>query len=197
MKKEKIQMNKAEFRKKYKNLREQISEDTLEDLSIDIANNALKLPPECSVWEYNYYHIFLPIPTKKEVNTEYILHILQGKDKSIIVPKAHIETGEMSHILLQDNTVLKPSNYNVPEPVSGIEIQPSQIEVVFIPLLAYDKNGNRLGYGKGFYDRFLSTCNPKTIFIGLSLFEPEEKIPFTETDIPLHFCITPKKNLSF
>ena len=186
-------MNKNEFRKKYKKLRKQISEESLEDLSIEIANNLLKLP----VWEYDNYHIFLPIPNKKEVNTEYILHVLQGKDKSIIVPKAHIETGEMSHILLQDNTVLKPSNYNVPEPVSGIEIQPSQIDVVFIPLLAYDKNGNRLGYGKGFYDRFLAKCNPETLFIGLSLFEPEEAIPFEETDVPLHFCVTPKNSFRF
>jgi len=186
-------MNKQEFRKKYQLLREGISEEELEELSIDIANNALKLP----VWEFDNYHIFLPIPNKKEVNTEYLLHILQGKDKSIIVPKALMETGEMTHILLQDNTVLKPSNYKVPEPVSGIEIQPSQIDVVFIPLLAYDKNGNRLGYGKGFYDRFLAKCKPETIFIGLSLFEPEEAIPFEETDIPLRFCVTPKNSFRF
>lgn len=182
-------MNKSEFRIKYKNLRVQISEEDIEDLSIEIANQALQLP----IWNFNNYHIFLPIPNKKEVNTEYILHVLQGKDKSIIVPKAHIETGEMSHILLQDNTVLKPSNYQVPEPVSGIEIAPSQIEVVFVPLLAYDKKGNRLGYGKGFYDRFLAQCQPEALFIGLSLFEPEENIPFEETDVPLHFCVTPKK----
>ncbi len=193
MTKEKIPMNKKEFRIIYKNLREQISEEKLEDLSIEIANNALKLP----IWNFNNYHIFLPIPNKKEVNTEYLLHILQGKDKSIIVPKAHIETGEMSHILLQDNTILKPSNYKVPEPVSGIEINPSQINVVFVPLLAYDKNGNRLGYGKGFYDRFLAKCNSETLFIGLSLFEPEETIPFEETDVPLQFCLTPKKVYSF
>ncbi len=193
MTKEKIPMNKKEFRIIYKNLREQISEEELEDLSIEIANNALKLP----IWNFNNYHIFLPIPNKKEVNTEYLLHILQGKDKSIIVPKAHIETGEMSHILLQDNTILKPSNYKVSEPVSGIEISPSQINVVFVPLLAYDKNGNRLGYGKGFYDRFLAKCNSETLFIGLSLFEPEETIPFEETDVPLQFCLTPKKVYSF
>ncbi|PHS65729.1 MAG: 5-formyltetrahydrofolate cyclo-ligase [Flavobacterium sp.] len=186
-------MNKKEFRKKYKELREQISEEELEDLSIEIANNALKLP----IWDFDNYHIFLPIPNKKEVNTEYLLHILQGKDKSIIVPKVHIETGELSHILLQDNTLLKPSNYKVPEPVSGIEISPPQINVVFVPLLAYDKKGNRLGYGKGFYDRFLVKCKPETIFIGLSLFEPEDEIPIEETDVPLHFCVTPKNSFRF
>ena len=185
-------MSKETYRKKYKSLRATISNETLETLSIDIANNSLKLP----IWEFLNYHIFLPIFDKTEVNTEFLLHILQGKDKSIIVPKVKNKS-EMTHILLQDNTSLKLSNYGVPEPVSGIEIQPSQIEVVFIPLLAYDLKGNRLGYGKGFYDRFLSQCKPETVLIGLSLFEPEQEVPYEKTDIPLHFCITPKKLYKF
>ena len=186
-------MSKETYRKKYKTLRTTISNETLETLSIDIANNSLKLP----IWEFSNYHIFLPILDKIEVNTEFLLHILQGKDKSIIVPKVKNNHGEMTHILLQDNTPLKLSNYGVPEPISGIEIQPTQIEVVFIPLLAYDLKGNRLGYGKGFYDRFLSQCKPETVLIGLSLFEPEQEIPNQKTDIPLHFCITPKKLYKF
>ena len=185
-------MNKEKFRKKYKSLRTTISDEGIEDLSVAIANNSLKLP----IWEFSNYHIFLPIPNKKEVNTEFILHILQGKDKSIIVPKVE-KNGEMSHILLQDNTVLKLSNYGVPEPISGIELHPSQIEVVFVPLLAYDIKGNRLGYGKGYYDRFLEKCSSDTIFIGVSLFDPENQIPFENTDIPLNFCITPNKIYNF
>ncbi len=186
-------MNKDYFRKKYKSLRANISDETLDDLSIAIANNSLKL----AIWEYSNYHIFLPIQNKKEVNTEFILHILQGKDKSIIVPKVINNRGEMSHILLQDNTSLKLSNYGVPEPISGIEIQPSQIDVVFIPLLAYDKKGNRLGYGKGFYDRFLEKCSSNTLFVGVSFFDPEKEIPIEKTDIPLKVCITPNKIYTF
>ena len=185
-------MNKNNFRKKYLLLRAGISDEDLEDLSIAIANNSLKLP----IWEFSNYHIFLPIINKKEINTEFILHILQGKDKSIMIPKVE-NNKEMSHILLQDNTALKLSNYGVPEPISGIEILPSKIDVVFVPLLAYDIKGNRLGYGKGFYDRFLEKCNSKTLFIGVSLFEPELKIPNEKTDIPLNFCITPTKIYTF
>ena len=152
---------------------------------------------ELPIWEYTNYHIFLSISSKKEINTEYLLHILQGRDKSIIVPKVTVGTPNMEHFLLQDNTALKLSKYGVPEPVSGIEILPKKMEVIFIPLLAYDTIGNRLGYGKGFYDRFLSQCNPEAIFIGLSFFEPETTIPFEETDIPLHYCITPKRVILF
>ena len=185
-------MNKNNFRKKYLSLRAGISDEDLENLSIAIANNSLKLP----IWEFSNYHIFLTIINKKEINTEFILHILQGKDKSIMIPKVE-NNKEMSHILLQDNTALKLSNYGVPEPISGIEILPSKIDVVFVPLLAYDIKGNRLGYGKGFYDRFLEKCNSETIIIGLSLFEPEQEIPSENSDIPLNFCITPTKIYAF
>ena len=133
----------------------------------------------------------------KEVNTEYLMHILQGKDKSIVVSKADFKTGEMKHFLLQENTILKTSEYGIPEPISGIEISPETLEVVFVPLLAFDLKGHRIGYGKGFYDRFLKKCNPTAVFIGLSFFDAEPEILFERTDIPLNFCITPKKIMDF
>lgn len=182
-------LDKSELRIKYKNLRDSLSDDEVEDMSLKIANEALKLP----IWDKTYYHLFLTISHKKEVNTDYLLHILQGKDKSVVLSKTNFKGGEMKHILLQENTTLKISNYGIPEPVSGIEVRPDQLDVVFVPLLAFDLKGHRVGYGKGFYDRFLQNCNPNTIFVGLSFYEAEEKISTEETDIPLHYCITPGK----
>src|SRR5690606_7302684 len=147
--------DKKTLRVKYKRLRENLSANSLEEMSLQIANQALKLP----IWEKTYYHIFLSISTKKEVDSTYLMHILQGKDKSIVVSKADFSTHEMTHILLQENTILKISDYGIPEPVSGIEVPPEILEVIFVPLLAYDQNGHRIGYGKGFYDRFLERCN--------------------------------------
>lgn len=186
-------MTKSELRTKYKSLRSQLSLNEVEELSLKIANKALELP----IWDATYYHIFLPIVKKNEVNTEYILHILQGKDKSVIVPKANFITGELTHILLQENTPLSIESYGIPEPKSGIEIAPNKIDVVFVPLLVFDKEGHRVGYGQGFYDRFLAKCNQKTSFVGLSFFEAEEKIQYQHMDVPLHFCITPIKLYAF
>lgn len=185
--------HKSELRNNYKQLREKVSEDSIEEMSLKIANQALKLP----IWDKTYYHLFLSILTKKEVNTEYIMHILQGKDKSIVVSKANFSNNEMTHVLLQENTVLKVSDYGIPEPVSGLEISPKLIDVVFVPLLAYDVNGHRIGYGKGFYDRFLEKCGLDTVFVGLSFYEPEPEIFFEVTDVPLDFCVTPTNILDF
>lgn len=187
-------MTKSELRLLYKTKRKALSIDTCDDLSLEISNQLLKLP----IWDKSFYHIFLTIEEQKEINTEFILNILSGKDKNIVISKSDFNTGLMHHVLLTDATTIKKNNYNIPEPVDGIPIPNSSIEVVFIPLLAFDKTGNRIGYGKGFYDRFLNACNPETIKIGLSFFEAEAEISnLYDSDIPLDYCVTPKQVYSF
>ena len=181
-------MLKKELRAKYKALRNQLSENDLEKMSLAIANKVLTLP----IWKKTYFHIFLPIMEHKEVNTEFVLHLLSGKDKEIVVSKSDFETREMTHFLLTDNTKIKKNEYNIPEPVDGLEVPTNKIDVVFVPLLAFDKTGHRVGYGKGFYDKFLTECTPETIKIGLSFFEAEEIIEDVfENDVKLDYCVTP------
>ena len=183
-------MLKKELRQKYKALRNQLSEEDLEEMSLAIANKIMSLP----IWEKTYFHVFLPITEQKEVNTEFVLHLLSGKDKEIIISKSNFETREMKHFLLTDNTKIKKNQYNIPEPVDGLEVPTHKIEVVFVPLLAFDKKGHRVGYGKGFYDKFLTECNPDTIKIGLSFFKAEEKIEDVfESDVKLDYCVTPNE----
>jgi len=183
-------MHKNDLRKKYKDLRAKLTEVQIEELSLKIANKALELP----VWNHRYYHTFLSIAEQKEVNTEYLLHILQGKDKEVIIPRSNPNTGELTHFLLTDQTVIKKNRWNIPEPQDGIEIKSEMLDVVFIPLLAFDKKGHRVGYGKGFYDRFLASCKPNVVKIGLSFFEPVEEIKeLFNSDIPLNYCVTPDK----
>ncbi len=187
-------MNKKELRTKHKKLRSDLSEEELENLSMAIANESLKL----SIWDKSYYHIFLPIQKQKEINTEFLLHILQGKDKNVIVPKSNFEENSLEHILLTDTTRLKTNAWGIPEPIEGIQIPESAIEVVFVPLLAFDQHGNRVGYGKGFYDKFLSKCSSETLKIGLSFFPSETNISeILPTDIRLNLCITPQKTYYF
>lgn len=187
-------MTKKELRKKYKELRNDLSFDVIEDLSLQIANQALKLP----IWNFENYHVFLTIHEHKEVQTDYLLHILNGKDKNVIVSKSDFETRTMNHVLLTDNVTIKKNEWNIPEPQNGFSVEDNQIDVVFVPLLAYDVFGNRVGYGKGFYDLFLSKCKPNVVKIGFSFFNPEPVISnvFSE-DIRLDYCITPTNTIKF
>lgn len=187
-------MRKKELRQKYKELRRNLSEETIEELSLQIANQLIHL----DIWQHSFYHLFLPIESQKEVNTEYILQVLAGKDKNIVISKSDFETREMTHFLLTDNTKIKKNEYDIPEPVDGLEVPVAKIDVVFVPLLAFDKNGNRVGYGKGFYDKFLSECRPEVLKIGLSFFESENLISdVLNTDIQLDLCISPSSVFKF
>ena len=100
--------------------------------------------------------------------------------------------------MLTDTTRVGLNQWGIPEPIDGIPIADEKIDVVFVPLLAYDIFGNRVGYGKGFYDHFLHSCKPEVIKIGLSFFEPEQQIDgIFSGDIALDYCITPKKVYDF
>jgi 5-formyltetrahydrofolate cyclo-ligase len=187
-------MTKKELRKKYKSLRDNLSIDEIEEKSLTIANQLLTL----NIWDKSFYHVFLTIIEHKEINTDYILNILAGKDKHTVISKSNFETVTLENYLLTDNTAIKPNHWNIPEPVDGISIENLKIDVVFVPLLCFDKQGHRVGYGKGFYDNFLNDCKPETIKIGLSLFEVENNIEDVyQGDIPLDFCITPLKVYRF
>ena len=86
----------------------------------------------------------------------------------------------------------------IPEPVDGLEVPASKLDVVFVPLLAFDKKGHRVGYGGGFYDRFLKSCKKDVLKIGLSFFLPELEIEDIHSDdIPLDFCVTPGEVFRF
>ena len=187
-------MFKNEARKKYKEVRKKLSLEEIEEKSLAIANQLVKM----DIWDKTYYHLFLPIEEQKEVNSEYILNILQAKDKEIVVSKSDFATTSMSHILLTDNTKIKKNEYNIPEPINGLNVPTEMMDVVFVPLLAYDKLGNRVGYGKGFYDKFLNECKPHVIKIGLSFFEPENLIEDVfENDVKLDFCVTNERVICF
>lgn len=187
-------MTKSELRRVYKQKRNELSSETIENFSLAISNQLLKLP----IWNASFYHIFLSIIEHKEVNTDYILNILSGKDKNIVISKTDFESLKMIHYLLLDTTVIKKNTWNIPEPVDGIEVKTDKIDVVFVPLLAFDQQGHRIGYGKGFYDKFLSECKPETIKIGLSFFDAEEEIVgIFESDVALDYCVTPEKHYRF
>tara|TARA_R110001632_G_scaffold50261_6_gene125446 strand:+ start:1006 stop:1578 length:573 start_codon:yes stop_codon:yes gene_type:complete len=190
-----MEATKKNLRKKYKELRASLTDEARDQYSLEIANKLLSL----DIWDHNYYHIFLPISRLNEVNTDYILSILSGKDKHILVPKTDFDSGTMKNMLLLDNTRITLSAFGIPEPDDdAIEIAFAKADVVFVPLLAYDTLGNRVGYGKGFYDKMLAECRPEVITIGLSFFPPEAIIiPTNSTDVPLKYCVSPKKTFEF
>lgn len=184
---------KDHLRKEYLEKRKRLLQEQRDAWTLDIVNRCMSLP----VWEAAIFHLFLPIEKQCEVDTTVLLSLLQGRDKQLVVSKMTSESG-MEHFLLTDDTRIAVGKWGVPEPIGGIPIASNQIEVVFVPLIIFDLSGHRVGYGKGYYDRFLAACNPQTLKIGLSFFEPVDKIqPLSNQDIPLDYCVTPKRVYTF
>lgn len=186
-------MYKKDIRALYLSRRKFFTPSSVKKQSILLINALEYLP----IWHFKYFHLFLSIPGKSEVQTVQIRDMLYAKKKQVVVPKI-VGPGLLEHFLLTPDTELAVNKWGIPEPVSGPRISPKDIEVVFVPLLAFDKSGNRVGYGKGFYDRFLAQCKTQVVKIGLSLFEAEEKITdIDERDVPLNYCITPSQTYCF
>ncbi|PQJ31735.1 5-formyltetrahydrofolate cyclo-ligase [Nonlabens arenilitoris] len=188
-------MEKKALRNKYKQLRLNLSPQEVEDYSLQIANKLLTL----DIWDFKMYHLFLSIEKQKEVQTDFLLHILQGKDKNVVISKSDFIDYSMSHYLLTDDTRIITNNYGIPEPDGmGISIDENQLDVVFVPLLVSDSIGNRVGYGKGFYDRFLKKCRPTVLKVGLSFVKPlDYQIKTNPNDIPLDMLVCPDKIYDF
>jgi len=186
------EVSKTALRTLFLKKRRALSDKDHEEQSFAIANQCLQLP----IWNLEYFHLFLPIQSKAEIDTTLILTLLQGRDKQVILPK--VSGAELEHILLTDSTLIRKNDWDIPEPDQGLVMQPKQLDVVFIPLLGYDKAGNRIGYGKGFYDSFLAACKPEVIKVGLSFFLPVEAIQGVRSeDVRLDYCVHPEGIIDF
>lgn len=185
-------MTKQELRILYKEKRNSLSDTKAEQLNELIFSQLKNLP----IWHFTNYHIFVPIQKNKEINTFPIIDHLFSMNKNVLVPKT---IGlEMKTCQINQSTVWENGQFEIPEPKVCITFDPSNLEVIFVPLLICDKKGNRIGYGGGFYDRFLEKSNPKVIKIGLNYFPSIENIDEVEaTDIPIDYCVSPEGIESF
>ncbi|MFC5283599.1 5-formyltetrahydrofolate cyclo-ligase [Pedobacter alpinus] len=151
--------------------------------------------------EIKCVHLFLPITERKEVDTFEFINFFKIKFSNIklVVSRTDFKNNIIIPIIFDpENTVLVKNKYQIPEPLYGKQINGQEIDAVIVPLLAFDKEGHRVGYGAGFYDRFLAQCKPAVLKIGVSLFDPIESIIETNThDVKLTHCITPTQTFSF
>lgn len=190
-------MNKAELRNYYLSKRNSLDAKTLILRNEQIKNLFLAYFHDLKI---EAIHTFLPIIGKNEINTRPILDALRKKNPKlrVIVSKSNFETFGMESYLLQEDTVLKTNKWGIPEPIEGVLFDEMKIDVILIPLLIFDKSGNRVGYGKGFYDRFLKKCRPSALKIGLCLEPPINSISdLHEFDIMLNYCVTPERVYNF
>jgi len=190
-------MTKQELRKLYIQKRSLLTIDDLEKLNHQLSDNFFN---NIDLSGIKVLHVFLPILKHKEPDTWLIINRIQENFNHIklILPRIKGTNGELEHVLFENRNQLIQNNWGIEEPADGILSVPQDFDMVIVPLLAFDKHGNRVGYGKGFYDAFLSHCKNDCRKIGLSFFPPEENIDDIENhDEPLDKVITPTEVFVF
>ena len=136
---------------------------------------------------------FQPIVERREVQMEAIHETLWSLGHKLCFPRVENEHSMIAYAIKKGDPLIT-SNWGIqePNPLTHIKTPSVAIDLIIIPLLAFDVHGNRVGYGKGFYDRFLSDCRPDAIKLGVCLDEAVQRMDDVEShDIPLDLCITP------
>lgn len=186
--KDEAQVRRDKLREFYKDKRKALSIDECVKLSQKITNNFLGY----FMFHKKMIDCFLPIHRYREVETRPLVDRLR-RQNTVCVPVSNFELNSLNHTIIDEHIKFQENSHGIPEPVYGTNVEAEEIQVVIVPLLVVDQYGNRLGYGKGFYDRFLAECKPGTIFIGLTMFDIH--IDFEDVqphDIPLHYVVNPQ-----
>jgi len=186
-------MLKSELRKRFLDKRNQLDEVQWEKLNRQLSDWVLdfinKIPNKGIIAS------FLPIADKREINTPFIHELVASSGVNITWCFPRVESeGNMHFYQFQSENEIEISAWGIPEPmpIPSQLVRAKDIAIMLIPLITFDQNGHRVGYGKGFYDQYLAKCSPNLLKIGLSIFDEISVIDDLEsTDIPLDVIITP------
>jgi len=185
--------NKNQLRKVYLQKRNALNEDDVLSFSKKISQELLH--------NFNFndlnVHLFYPIKTKKEVNT-WTIHQAISKSCRLFTSVYSDGLNEWECVSFESNTPFKEKKYHIPVPEFYKPSKWSDIDLILIPLICFDLNGNRVGYGKGIYDSICTQIKKSTIKVGLSFFDHNDVLIDKEKhDIALDYCQTPSKLYQF
>lgn len=171
-----------------------LKEKEIKEKSSKIKNNLFSLKEFQKAKNILFYVSF-----NKEVDTQEIIkELLKKKEKNIIVPFT-IKNDFRLHLSELKNFIeLEPKTFGILEPKDRYirEFNKDKLDLIIVPGIVFDKNGHRIGYGYGYYDRFLKTIKKEAIKIGLAFdFQLIDKIPEEKHDVPLNIIVTDKKVL--
>jgi len=186
-------MKKSEIRKIYLEKRKNLSQDEVFLLSERIFESFINFFKPVSNQKV---HIFIPIEKFKEINTQIFIDYFLTRNIKVFVPKI-VDTKLISVEIFSD-TQFETNNWGISEPVSNEDSEILDFDFVITPLLYCDFKGNRVGYGKGFYDQFFENISKNSKKIGVNYFNPDDIIDDVwENDIPLDYLVTATDVLSF
>lgn len=185
-------LSKEELRKAFLKMRVNFDSKKIEEYSDIVSKSIL------SHYLYNEMkNIMVYISFKNEVNLKYLIEQSWMNGKNIFIPKTNIVAHTMQPYQINswDDTI--KGNYNLIEPKNNLTPFPiDEIELVLVPGIVFDRKGNRLGYGGGYYDRFFSQFIVHPFRIGVCYeFQLIDNLPSEQHDLPMNEIVTEESNI--
>jgi 5-formyltetrahydrofolate cyclo-ligase len=185
-------MNKSELREIYLAKQKSLSDTERDEKSRKIARAFFE---NFSLQNIRFLHVFLAIEKNREIETSFVFKGLWNDYPEITTVASRIDfrTMTLENLRFAPETKLVPNKWHIYEPAEVKTIAIEKLDACLVPLLCFDERGFRVGYGKGFYDKFLSECRSDCLKIGLSYFAPVAEISDArEYDVKLDCCVTPE-----
>ena len=187
-------MSKHRIREEYRKKRETLTQQEINNYS----NKINRLLIDNFNFKNKTAHTFFSINNLKEFDTSFINDFFFNTCKNVSTSITEYSPLSLKHSIVTRNSEFVLDKFNIPTPTLIKPIQPNEIDIVIVPLLTFDNNGNRIGYGKGLYDSFLKECRSDCIKIGVSFFKAcSENINIDQHDVKLNACVTPNKIYHF
>ncbi len=184
-------MNKSEYRKYYKNIRNLIQMEFVNQKSDIITNRLL------TIKAFNdAERVFVYLSYGNEVSTDKIIRYLLDNNKCVLVPKCNTKNETMIPVRIYNLSDLQKGSYGIREPISSDEYK-DEIDLAVIPGIAFDRYGNRIGHGKGYYDKFLENKSICKIALCYEECLSENRIPVSSDDLPMNYIVTDREVFSF
>ncbi len=180
-------MEKSDIRRKIKAMRQMLSDAERISAAEEVFNRLEQTAAFLMADKVLMYHS-LP----DELSTHAFLK-KWGSRKRFYLPRVN---GVNLDILPYDESRLELGSFHIEEPTGNDTVDADEIELIVVPAVAYDRRGNRLGRGKGFYDRLLSSARATKIGVGYE-FQLVDEIPAEPHDVPMDYVITQSVTLHF
>ncbi len=173
-----------------KKLRDAMDPDTFRTLSALAGRRCMELD---ELRNAQTVHIYVS-SVNREVHTHEIILALLDEGKRVIVPRCSPEPARLQHIRINSLDELKPARFGLLEPVHvpENEVAPAEFDLIIAPLLAFDRKGNRLGFGGGYYDYLFRHSHCPRIGLAYS-FQETQSLPIEPHDRQLDTVVTEKE----
>lgn len=187
---------KAAIRKYFKSKRRLLTDEELLAKASHVNQLLMEFFEQHSV--YKHIHVFIPMVDNQELDIRPLFHYLWSKDCVLYTSQMNYRDDQMDTVLFSSEVAILKDQKGIPFPENSGPIAPDHIQLVLVPLLAFDRAGNRLGYGKGYYDKFFSMLPNTDVFkLGVSMFDPIDSLPAEKHDIALDACVCPRGIMHF